>query len=36
VEPAQLRPDLEEFIQRLLGQKLLVAGPAIEASHEPA
>ena len=36
VEPARLRADLEEFIQRLLGQKLLVAGPAIEASHEPA
>jgi hypothetical protein len=36
VEPAQLRADLEEFIQRLLGQKLIVAGPAIEASHEPA
>ena len=28
--------EVEEFIQRLLGQKLLVAGPAIEASHEPA
>ena len=36
VEPAQLRADLEEFIQQLLGQKLIVAGPAIEASHEPA
>jgi len=36
VEPAQLRADLEEFIQRLLGQKLIVAGPVIEASHEPA
>lgn len=36
VEPAQLRADLEEFIQRLLGQKLIVAGPAIDASHEPA
>ena len=36
VEPSQLRADLEEFIQRLLGQKLLVAGPAIEAAHEPA
>jgi len=36
VEPAQLRTDLEEFIQRLLGQKLIVAGPVTEASHEPA
>ena len=36
VEPAQLRADLEEFIQRLLGQKLIVADPAIDASHEPA
>ena len=36
VEPAQLRADLEEFIQRLLGQKLILAGPAIEPSHEPA
>jgi Coenzyme PQQ synthesis protein D (PqqD) len=36
VEPAQLRADLEEFIQRLLGQKLIVAGPAIDGSHEPA
>ena len=36
VEPAQLRTDLEEFIQRLLGQKLIVASPVIEASHEPA
>ena len=36
VEPAQLRADLEEFIQKLLGHKLILAGPAIEASHEPA
>ena len=36
VEPSQLRADLEEFIQRLLGQRLIVAGPTIEASHEPA
>jgi Coenzyme PQQ synthesis protein D (PqqD) len=36
VEPAQLRADLEEFIQRLLGQKLILAGPVIEASREPA
>jgi len=36
VEPAQLRADLEEFIQRLLGQKLIVAGPALDASHQPA
>ncbi len=28
VEPAQLRADLEEFIQQLLGQKLIEAGPA--------
>ena len=35
VEPAQLRADLEEFIDQLLGQKLIVAGPAIE-SHGPA
>jgi Coenzyme PQQ synthesis protein D (PqqD) len=36
VEPALLRADLEEFIQRLLGQTLIVAGPGIDASHEPA
>jgi len=36
VEPAQLRADLEEFIQKLLGQKLILTGPAIESSHEPA
>jgi len=36
VEPAQLRADLEEFIQRLLGQKLIVAGPALEESHRQA
>lgn len=35
VEPAQLRADLEEFIDQLLGQKLIVAGPARE-SHEQA
>lgn len=35
VEPAQLRADLEEFIDQLLGQKLIVAGPAIE-SHGQA
>ena len=33
VEPAQLRADLEEFIQRLLGQELVVAAPAIEDAH---
>ena len=36
VEPVQLRADLEEFIERLLGQKLIVAGSVIEASPEPA
>jgi Coenzyme PQQ synthesis protein D (PqqD) len=35
VEPAQLRSDLEEFIDQLLGQKLIVASPAKE-SHEQA
>ena len=31
----QLRADLEEFIDELLGQKLIVAGP-IRESHEQA
>ena len=30
VEPAQLRADLEEFIDQLLGQKLIEAGPVPE------
>ena len=30
VEPAQLRADLEEFIDQLLGQKLIEAGPMTE------
>jgi coenzyme PQQ synthesis protein D (PqqD) len=33
VEPAQLRADLEEFIDQLLGQKLIETGPATEESH---
>ena len=33
VEPAQLRADLEEFIDQLLGQKLIEAGPCDEESH---
>ena len=36
VEPAQLRADLEEFIERLLGQKLIVAGPATGEAHGQA
>ena len=32
VEPAQLRADLEEFIDQLLGQKLIEAGPATAVS----
>jgi Coenzyme PQQ synthesis protein D (PqqD) len=36
VEPAELRADLEEFIQRLLGQKLVVAGPASEEADGQA
>ena len=36
VEPAQLRADLEEFIDQLLGQKLIEAGPLAEESHGPA
>jgi len=30
VEPTQLRADLEEFIDELLGQKLIIVGPTIE------
>ena len=33
VEPAQLRADLEEFIDQLLGQKLIVTGPLTEENH---
>jgi len=36
VEPAQLRADLEEFVERLVGQKLIVAGPATGEAHEQA
>jgi hypothetical protein len=36
VEPEQLRADLEEFIQRLLGQKLIVAAPPMEQAHRQA
>jgi hypothetical protein len=36
VEPAQLRADLAEFIDQLLGQKLIVAGPANEETHRQA
>ncbi len=36
VQPAQLRADLEEFIERLLGQKLIVAGPTSEDNHRQA
>jgi hypothetical protein len=32
VEPAQLREDLEEFVDQLLGQKLIEARPAAEES----
>ena len=33
VEPAQLRADLEEFIEQLLGQKLIEAGPVTGERH---
>jgi hypothetical protein len=33
VEPAQLRADLEEFIDQLLAQKLIEAGPVTEESR---
>jgi hypothetical protein len=36
VDPAQLRADLEEFIDQLLGQKLIEAGPLAEESHKQA
>ena len=36
VEPAQLRADLEEFIDQLLGQRLIEAGPLAAESHRPA
>jgi len=36
VEPTKLRADLEEFIDQLLGQKLIEAGPLAEESHGPA
>ena len=36
VEPTTLRADLEEFIDQLLGQKLIEAGPLAEESHGPA
>ena len=36
VEPAQLRADLEEFIEQLLGQKLIEAGPVTGESHRQA
>ena len=36
VDPAQLRADLEEFIDELLGQKLIEAGPLSEESHQRA
>lgn len=32
VEPAQLRTDLEEFIDQLLAQKLIATGPPAEGS----
>jgi hypothetical protein len=35
VEPAQLRADLEEFIEQLLGQQLIEASPATEEPHPP-
>jgi hypothetical protein len=31
VEPTELRADLEEFIDQLLGQKLIILGPTIES-----
>jgi hypothetical protein len=36
VEPAQLRADLEEFIDELLGQSLVEAGHVTEQSHRYA
>jgi len=34
VEPARLRADLDEFIDRLLGQQLIETRPATDASHQ--
>ncbi len=34
VGPAQLRADLEEFIDQLLGQKLIVASPMSESREQ--
>jgi hypothetical protein len=36
VEPTQLRADLEEFIDELLGQSLIEAGHVTEQSHRYA
>jgi hypothetical protein len=36
VESAQLRADLGEFIDQLLGQKLIEAGPVAEDTHRYA
>jgi hypothetical protein len=36
VEPAQLRADLQEFIDQLLQQKLIETGPATEMSQTHA
>jgi hypothetical protein len=33
VEPARLRADLEEFIDQLLGRKLIEPGPVTEDRH---
>jgi hypothetical protein len=33
VEPAQLRADLEEFLEQLLDQKLIEADPLTEEHH---
>lgn len=36
VQPAQLRSDLEEFIDQLLRQMLIEASPVIEEGHRDA
>jgi hypothetical protein len=36
VEPERLREDLAEFIDQLLGQQLIVAGPSTAESHRQA
>jgi hypothetical protein len=36
VEPARLRADVAEFIDQLLGQKLIETGPVNEAGHQSA